>query len=106
MRSTPSTPPPADWSAAHTNRTRGARLSGLGALSNLTATVNARDGIRFEWTDTRSRPGSCWSAGLRGSRVAARDSEVNAFGLVTLPNERAYRFADPSAVAHRAMGIS
>jgi hypothetical protein len=109
--STPSAPPP-----PRTEPGERVHPKGLRAPTNLTASVAARDGVRFEWTDNaawedgyllESRP-----AGEREFRVVAvLDPDVNAFGLVTLPSERvasyrvrAYEFGEPSTVAHRTTG--
>lgn len=114
--STPPTPAGEDWSSPRTEPDERARPKGLTAPTNLTASVVARDGVRFEWTDNaasedgyllESRP-----AGEREFRVVAvLDPDVNAFGLVTLPSERtasyrvrAYEFGQASTVAHRTTG--
>lgn len=118
MTTAPATPPADGWSTPRTEPDERAHPDGLGAPANLTASVVAADGVRFEWTDNaatedgyllESRP-----AGAREFRVVAvLDPDVNAFGLVTLPGERsasyrvrAYRFGTPSTVAHRTTGIS
>ncbi|TMR94644.1 fibronectin type III domain-containing protein [Nonomuraea basaltis] len=90
--------------------------SGQAAPAGLKATVTQADGVAFTWTDRsgdedgfllENRP-----AGRAGFRVvAALDPDVNAFGLVTLPEERraayrvrAFRYGPPSNVVHRTTG--
>ncbi|MEV4175467.1 fibronectin type III domain-containing protein [Nonomuraea sp. NPDC049709] len=112
--------PAAGWSQPRTlsgtpEGTRPAGRAGA-APASLSATVTRADGIAFRWADTtgdeegfllENRP-----AGRPDFRVvAALDPDVNAFGLVTLPEEgraayrvRAVRYGPPSNVVHRTTG--
>jgi hypothetical protein len=86
------------------------------APSGLKATVTQADGVAFSWADRagdeegfllEDRP-----AGRSGYRViAVLGPDVNAFGLVTLPEERhasyrvrAFRYGPPSNVVARTTG--
>jgi hypothetical protein len=116
MADAPPTPPPGDWSAPRTIPSQRAHQSGLGRPTDLSATVVAPDGVRFTWTDNaadetgyllESSPAS--TAGYRV--VAVLDRDVNAVGLVMLPEERlasyrvrAYVFGAASTVAHETTG--
>ncbi|MEU6714529.1 hypothetical protein ABZ897_23935 [Nonomuraea sp. NPDC046802] len=90
--------------------------SGRAAPAGLKATVKQADGVAFTWTDRtgdeegfllENRP-----AGRSDFRVvAALDPDVNAFGLITLPEERraayrvrAFRYGTPSNVVQLTTG--
>ncbi|HEV2784324.1 MAG TPA: fibronectin type III domain-containing protein [Actinophytocola sp.] len=89
---------------------------GGGAPTGLTAVVRHADGIWFRWTDNAGdEEGFLIEARPRGHaefRVAAVvDPNVNSFGLVTLPDEKAaaYRvrtfyFGQQTRVAHQRTG--
>lgn len=112
--------PSPGWSEPRTipGAQRGALPTGSGkaAPADLRATVVQADGVAFTWTDRagdeegfllENRP-----AGRPGFRVvAALDPDVNAFGLVTLPEERqatyrvrAFRHGPPSNVVRLTTG--
>ncbi|MEV0147722.1 MULTISPECIES: fibronectin type III domain-containing protein [unclassified Nonomuraea] len=87
-----------------------------GAPSNLSATVRDGDGIAFTWTDrSTDEEGFLLEDRPRGQRdfrvVAYLDPGVNAFGLITLPDERraayrvrAFRYGPSSNLVHRTTG--
>ncbi|MGW0203511.1 hypothetical protein, partial [Nonomuraea sp. NPDC003201] len=92
-------------------------VGGEGAApTGLTATVTQADGIAFRWADrARDEEGFLLEdrpAGRPDYRVTAvLAPDVNAFGLVTLPEERhasyrvrAFRYGPPSNVVRRTTG--
>ncbi|MFI7706770.1 hypothetical protein [Nonomuraea sp. NPDC049480] len=112
--------PAPGWSRPRTvpGAPRGTRPTGSGdaAPADLKATVTQADGVAFTWTDrARDEEGFLLEnrpAGRTGFRVvAALDPDVNAFGLVTLPEERqasyrvrAIRYGTPSNVVRLTTG--
>jgi hypothetical protein len=87
-----------------------------GVPANFTVSMVNANGVRFTWDDRTSdeegflleiRP-----EGAPGFAVAGvLDPDVNAFGLVTMPNEknatyriRPYRFGEPTNTAHQKTG--
>ncbi|TMR22917.1 fibronectin type III domain-containing protein [Nonomuraea turkmeniaca] len=112
--------PEPDWSRPRTipGGPRGGLPAGTEAAApaDLKATVTQADGVAFGWTDRaadeeghllENRP-----AGRPDYRVvAALDPDVNAVGLITLPEERqasyrvrAFRYGPHSNVVHRTTG--
>jgi hypothetical protein len=110
-----------DWGAPRTlpggsAPTGSVRVAGQGVPADLRATVVDPNGIRFTWTDhARDEDGylvEVRRAGAAEFRVAAvLDPDVNAYGLVTLPEEkraeyrvRAFSYGPPSNLAHQTTG--
>jgi hypothetical protein len=118
----PHAKPEPGWSAPRTipGGPKGARpvRSEGAAPSDLRAIVTQADGVAFRWTDRTSDEEGFLLEDRPSGRpdfrvVAALDPDVNAFGLVTLPEEsrasyrvRAFRYGQPSNVAHQATGGS
>lgn len=114
--------PESGWSEPRTipGGPKGARpvRSEGAAPSGLTATVMQADGVAFRWTDrTADEEGFLLEDRPSGRPdfrvVAALDPDVNAFGLVTLPEEsrasyrvRAFRYGPPSNIVHQTTGGS
>jgi hypothetical protein len=98
------------------------RFSGLvrdasGAPGNFTVTMVHANGVKFTWEDRTSdeegflleiKPGGAPDFAVSG----VLDADVNAFGMVTLPNEkkatyrvRPFRFGESTNIAHQTTGI-
>ncbi|MFC4015306.1 fibronectin type III domain-containing protein [Nonomuraea purpurea] len=116
----PHPPPGPGWSQPRTIRTGPPGTlptgSGRAAPAELKATVKQADGVAFTWTDrTGDEEGFLLENRPEGRRdfrvVAALDPDVNAFGLITLPEERraayrvrAFRYGTPSNVVQLTTG--
>ncbi|MET0134809.1 MAG: fibronectin type III domain-containing protein [Kibdelosporangium sp.] len=87
-----------------------------GAPAEFTVTMVHANGVKFAWSDrTSDEEGFMLEIKPAGAQQFAvsgvLDPDVNAFGMVTLPNEkkatyrvRPYRFGDPTNTAHQTTG--
>ncbi|MBP2325233.1 hypothetical protein JOF56_005618 [Kibdelosporangium banguiense] len=88
-----------------------------GTPANFTVTIVHANGVKFTWEDrTSDEEGFLLEIKPDGAPdfvvSGVLDPDVNAFGMVTLPNEkkatyrvRPYRFGEPTNTAHQTTGI-
>jgi hypothetical protein len=88
-----------------------------GAPANFTVTMVHANGVKFTWADrTRDEEGFLLEVKPSGAPDFAvsgvLDPDVNAFGMITLPNEkkatyrvRPHRFGESTNIAHQTTGL-